>query len=305
MTGLLKRKLIVVLFLVIAIVLATVAGGNVTVKQGHIQADSATLGSTTDFVEIGIDIDSDTTWDGVGLNEHGYQLVLKGRTPGIKQEICRYSDTSFAFTLLHVLARNDNGVAEMGKIGCYGGCGEQAGALPYPMYIYIGAQESTTWDNAFMRIDAMNRLGLGLADNCRPNYPLEVGTSVGDVSVYSANKISADGYLAKTSVFDKSKDVWDYIKDANYYLSDGQIDPRKFYGYVSYTITDYSRPVIVSPNTGADDLPAYSYPHEKFEEAISLDAEVSLLRQAVYELKQQNESLQIQLNELRAMVEGE
>lgn len=62
--------------------------------------------------------------------------------------------------------------------------------------------------------------------------------------VYANGNVSATGFITRTSIFDKSKSAFDYIKDASYYKDKNKIDHSKFYGYVNnIPVTDYSKPV--------------------------------------------------------------
>jgi len=169
-----------------------------------------------------------------------------------------------------------------------------------------------------------------------PSYPLEVNKFAGNlnISIYALGNVSATGYMTRTSVFDTTKNPWDYIKNASYYLTDGKIIHERFYGYAGVSeVTDYSRPEIekyidmecdenltssvnvtyevceiindkIVCNNITETIDTYEpincrrvikertiYPHKKIEEAVSLDAEINLLRQGVYELKQENEML--------------
>lgn len=127
-----------------------------------------------------------------------------------------------------------------------------------------------------------------------PSYPLEVNSQYNGISIYSSKNISATGYNVRTSVYDKSKGTaLSYIKDADQLKSDGVIDHSKFYGYAgTINITDYSKPVVTtkkctdnSPDCVNGWFTETTYPFSKQEEQVSLDQEVDLLRQAIYELK--------------------
>jgi len=128
---------------------------------------------------------------------------------------------------------------------------------------------NTTGDsNALVVNDTTGYVGIGTDS---PSYPLEVNKNISGISIYSQANVSATGYITRTSVFDKNKNTFDYIKDASYYLDeDGKIDHKKFYGYVKYKSPDKSRPI---------------------EEGVELGAEIDVLRQAIYELKLELDSL--------------
>jgi hypothetical protein len=156
--------------------------------------------------------------------------------------------------------------------------------------------------NTFVIDAANNRVGIGTAS---PAYPLEVNKNVSGISIYSQANISATGYNTRTSVFDSSKNAFDYIHDAEDYKTNGEIDHKKFYGYAgTVESTDYSRPVVIQEldencTETYDEIlnetiktcsPYYyettTYPYTKTEEQVSITAEIDLLRQAVYELNE-------------------
>ena len=134
-----------------------------------------------------------------------------------------------------------------------------------------------------------------------PSYPLHVVGSVGDVSIYAEKNVSATGYITRTSTYDKSKGkALDKVKDADTYKNaDGTIKHDEFYGAVSYDVekADLSRPVteiIESEVLDKDnkikiiknEKITYPYKINVTEEGVSLDMEIDMLRQAVYEIKQ-------------------
>jgi len=176
-----------------------------------------------------------------------------------------------------------------------------------------------------IRINDSGSVGIGTIS---PSYPLEVNRNVSNISIYSQAQISATGYLTRTSVFDKEKgNALDYIKDANDYKNNGKINHSEFYGYAGeYEITDYSRPVYTKyieeicedyswdgenpegleiNELGNPIIPepicvnvtktSISYPYKKVVGSVKLDSEVDLLRQAVYELKQENDLIKSEL----------
>jgi len=139
-----------------------------------------------------------------------------------------------------------------------------------------------------------------------PSYPLEVkgwNTTDQSISIWAEKNISATGYITRTSVFDKSKNPFDYVKDADYYLVDGKIDHKKFYGYAGeFEVTDYSRVEIeeyvdeecIEEDDVTGELICINktkekrtYPYKKVEEGVLLDAEIDVLRQTVYELSRE------------------
>lgn len=160
------------------------------------------------------------------------------------------------------------------------------------------------------------------------SYPFEVSADVSGISIYASKNISAKGYITRTSIFDKTKNVWDYVKDASHYLTDNKIDHKKFYGYAGeFEITNYliseveqyideecEEIIIGFHNQTSEECNIINdkivcenvtrlvndyevdcikvirektvYPYKITEEGVSLDAEVNVLRQAVYELNE-------------------
>lgn len=131
-------------------------------------------------------------------------------------------------------------------------------------------------------------------------------------NAYFSGEISATGYNTRTNVYDKSRGkALDFIKDSDYYLTDGEIDHTKFYGYTTSEVTDYDRPIIVKENytyfgDDANEITVYydktTYPYKKIEEGVSLGSEISVLRQAVFELKQENQTLKDEIAEIKAAI---
>jgi len=168
-----------------------------------------------------------------------------------------------------------------------------------------------TVDTNTLHVDSTNnRVGIGTAS---PTHPLTiVGNNTG-VSVWVDSNVSASGYITRTSIFDKSQSVWDYIKDATYYLTNNEINHTKFYGFTEYETTDFDRQKIISEvnqncsevyneetNPIEDVCNPYNYdvvtyPYTKMEQGVSLDKEIDVLRQAVYELKTENDLIKSEL----------
>jgi len=145
-------------------------------------------------------------------------------------------------------------------------------------------------------------------------YPFEVNKYSGDsdISIYALGNVSATGFITRTSVFDKKKgNALDFIQDSNYYKKGDKIDHTKFYGYAGeFEVTDYTKPNItyypcseVDEKTGesyltGDTCSDVNFPYKKIEEGVSLDSEIDVLRQGLYELKQENELFKIELCKL-------
>ncbi len=143
-------------------------------------------------------------------------------------------------------------------------------------------------------------LGIGTAT---PSYPLEVnGESGSGISIYASGDISGEDIIDRTSIYDKSRgSALSFIKDADDYLSNGEIDHKKFYSYAGeFEVTDYDRPEEVAGDCldESDEETTCNvtiYPYIKAVEGISMSNGMSVLRQATYELKTENQMLKTEL----------
>jgi len=166
----------------------------------------------------------------------------------------------------------------------------------------FGEEASISWDGANLVFDIDEPGGLG----------------------YFGSGLSATGYYARTTAYDKSRGpALNFIQDADYYLTNGQIDHSRFYGYTTYNVPDpiYEEIPLYRKRTGNDpgdyiyrdeppedmrgwELVTYQEKiwHTKTESALSLSAEIDVLRQALYEMKQENQSLKTELTALKAAI---
>lgn len=164
-------------------------------------------------------------------------------------------------------------------------------------------------------------------------YPITVNGSTEGISIYTSGNISADEYFTHTTVFDDTKNPKDYIKDSSYYIdSKGEINHSKFYGYIEREVTDYNKPVYIDKiytetyektleqmielynNDTLEAIKAMgrgehiitqtftkkeaTYPYTTTVKEISINREVDVLRQALYEAIQKIEELEDRVNQL-------
>jgi hypothetical protein len=172
-----------------------------------------------------------------------------------------------------------------------------------------------------MRITGAGNVGIGTTT---PSYLLTVGNETGTnssiISIYSYGNISSAGYITRTDVFDTAKgSALNMIKDASSYKNlDGSINHSAF--GISAVIYDKQviDKIIQTPReidncsdvfdiklnetkkicnkiTVIENITTFKTIQE---EGVSLDKEVALLKQSIYELKVQNEYLQSQINNL-------
>jgi len=122
-----------------------------------------------------------------------------------------------------------------------------------------------------------------------------ITNETGDGLAWFSRNVSAEGFLTRTSVFDKSKgSALDFILDADDYKKakkPKEINHRKFYGYTTYPVTDFSKPetefyIETLPDGTEGTMNRTIYPHKKIEEAVNLNKEIDVLRQAVFELNE-------------------
>ncbi len=146
--------------------------------------------------------------------------------------------------------------------------------------LLVSSSSLTTSKN----INLLGWLGIGTSN---PSYPIHVfGNGSGNISAWFQNNISSSGYITRTSVYapKDGKNASDWIQNSNYYLSDGEINHPKFYGYVGYDTTDFSRPEESCASNDEDiETCVTNYPYTKLEEGVSLDEEINVLRQSLYD----------------------
>jgi hypothetical protein len=202
-------------------------------------------------------------------------------------------------------------------------------SLPTELYFYTtgGVADTNPYTSGKIRlvIKSDGKVGIGTTS---PSYLLTVGngtdTNKSTISIYSYGNISAAGYITRTEVYDTSKgNALDKIKDANFYKnSDGTINHTAFvYSKVSYDKTVVDKVTQVEKTkeecteqpsknffgfeqldeegnqimeTVCEDIP-YTEDVTTYktiqEEGVSLDKEIALLKQAIYELKLENERI--------------
>ena len=152
-------------------------------------AESSTIQQNGNWLEIGKGTGFGTTMGGhtligddavyrkVGLNTP--TIALTAHTPTIFQSVQRDSTSGFAFDMFNLHAKSSTtGLdSDVGKIGFLGNFGD-TGIDPYPTYIFMGATPTSDYDNAVLKIDAEDRVGIGLAGTDRPTVMLDVNGAI-------------------------------------------------------------------------------------------------------------------------------
>ena len=170
--------------------------------------------------------------------------------------------------------------------------------------------------------------GLTTSDNVgigstNTSYPLVVNANVSTISIWASGNISAAGYITRTSVYDGVNSALDSIKNKSFYLNkDGTINHSAFgYSYapiksstiIGYTIEekqiydcwnelDDVTPIKVCGNrTERTQIPINI---TSVEEGVSLDKEIALIKQAVYEIKTKIEDLLIENDRIKECIKS-
>jgi len=172
-----------------------------------------------------------------------------------------------------------------------------------------------------LTIKSDGKVGIGTTS---PAYKLDINSGA-TIGLYVDSNISAAGYITRTDVYDKSKgNALNFIKDASQYLTTKggkqKIDHNAFsYSKVTYdkTIVDKVTPRLVDRNVcepqpdkcesdkevcmpqsdkcHIETETVYDTTYKTITETgVDLGKEVSLLKQAVYELKTINENTQLE-----------
>ena len=173
--------------------------------------------------------------------------------------------------------------------------------------------ESDTLTHALFMDGATGFFGINTST---PSFPLEVhGNGSDTVTIWASGNVSATGFITRTSVYNPARgSVWNWIRDKSYYFVNGIVDHSKFYGAVTYKKKDTSRPVQVpvteeeceismtDPETGEGVEVCFNktvmiteYPFQIEESGVELGEEINVLRQAMFELKQDNIAMKSEL----------
>ena len=168
--------------------------------------------------------------------------------------------------------------------GGYGGKGDGNG-IGGSISLYPGL--GTPNGNILLNCDPLYGICSGFVgiNTTSPSYPLDVRANASGISIYASANISAKGYVTRTTVYNKaSGSAIDKVKDASAYLDkNGNIDHKSFGDtYITYTmevITGYKN---ITYKGYQKEVPVYE---NITEEGVSLDGEVALLKQAIYDMK--------------------
>ncbi len=134
-----------------------------------------------------------------GLN--AAKISLEHSTPTIYQKSIRLTGSAVAFSMFDLYVENNQRVdVKQGVIGFYGNLNQ--GSTPTPNYIFMGATTTTAYNNAIFKIDAEDRVGIGLSGTTRPAYLLEVGgdTKIGENLSVGAGAPSA-GFAGEGDIY--------------------------------------------------------------------------------------------------------
>ncbi len=249
----LNSKPVIGALIFIMLSLTTVLAGNVIVKEGSMDIEDNLNASNILFV----DVDSGK----IGIGKNTPLSMLDIIQPNTDDGGIRLKNTAAtAGRYLSIWAGTVGSVIDQKSPDASSG-----------LLFYMNGAEA-------MRIHSDGNVGIGKA----PGYPLEIDGQTSGISLYTSHNISAAGFVTRTTLFDLDKNPWDYIKPASYFRDNGEINHSKFYGYVQWESSDKTRPVMDLNNET-------TYPYNITEEGVKLDAEIELLRQAVYELKTEND----------------
>jgi hypothetical protein len=99
-----------------------------------------------------------------------------GSAPGMVQEVYRTTGSAHATPINQVFMRNDTAIVQEGVFGVIGS--NNLGGNPIPWYLYMDARTNGSFDNATLKIDANNRVGIGFTGTTRPAETLDVNGTI-------------------------------------------------------------------------------------------------------------------------------
>jgi len=157
-----------------------------------------------------------------------------------------------------------------------------------------------------VEVARINRDGYFGIGTIAPSYPLTVMRNVSNITIWSEGYVSAPGYETRTSVWDESENVWDYIydskeyKDINGNIIHSKLAPNVLSNKVNIKIGEeivqQSEGINVN---GKQVLMFYNETvpimEEQTFEGVLLDDIVAGHTQALWELKQENNMLKNEL----------
>ena len=74
------------------------------------------------------------------------------------------------------ITNTDNNTSTVASIGGYGGA--NLGGSPTSNYMYLDARTDGTWNNATLKIDSQDRVGIAIASSGRPTQALDVNGKI-------------------------------------------------------------------------------------------------------------------------------
>ena len=74
------------------------------------------------------------------------------------------------------ITNTDNNTSTVASIGGYGGA--NLGGSPTSKYMYLDARTDGTWNNATLKIDSQDRVGIAIASSGRPTQALDVNGKI-------------------------------------------------------------------------------------------------------------------------------
>ena len=267
------------LFVLIALMISGIAmASNIIVNEGSLEVGDSINVSNSLFVN------SANNKVGIGTSSPSSKLDVVGADMSLTHTFARMllidSDSTNTATVGGVLLFQNSSENNAGRIGIPGSDGAlliESGDINGNMTFRTGG---TNKAQNRMFISASGSVGIG---TITPSYPLQVKGNVSGISIFSDGNVSASGFITRTSVFDKSLNPWDYVKDADYFKNpDGTIAHEKFYGYTEWQSPDYDNPIISGKDAEGNDI--ITYPTIIIE-GVNLESEINVLRQAVFQMK--------------------
>jgi len=108
---------------------------------------------------------------------NNYELGIFGSRPLLKFHAKDTAGAGIAYNIMEPWVENSHSNVNFGKVGIYGTISQASSPSSY--YMFFSADAEGAWNNATLKVDALNKIGIALSGSNRPTETLDVnGTTL-------------------------------------------------------------------------------------------------------------------------------